>query len=54
MPDSIRIFLGVAGTSATAALETSTEHPATIFAAACVGVHAMICGYYKIRNKGKS
>ena len=53
MGDGLKIFLGVAGTTTTAALETSVEHPATIFAAACVGVHAMICGYYKIKNKGK-
>lgn len=53
MQDGLRICIGLAGTTATAALETTNEHPATIAAAAATALFMFISTYYKIRNKGK-
>lgn len=53
MNDFSRIILGVAGTGATAALETSSEHPATIAAATATALFMFVSTYYKIRNKGQ-
>lgn len=53
MTDSVRLILGVAGTGATAALEQSTEHPATIAAAAATALFMFVSTFYKIRNGGK-
>jgi len=53
MNDLMKIGLGLVGTGTTAALETSTEHPATIAAAATTAVFMAVSTFYKIRNKGK-
>jgi len=53
MNDFNRILLGIVGTGSTAALETSTEHPATIAAAGATALFMVVSTFYKIRNKGK-
>jgi hypothetical protein len=53
MNDCQRILLGFLGTATTAGLETSTEHPATIAAAAATAAFMAVSTYYKIKNNGK-